>query len=286
MADTVLVAGSLHYDIVVETDHLPVIDETAVGTRWFPKFGGKGGNQSVAARGAGVPVRMLGAVGDDAFGAFLRARLTEAGVDDRFVRQVATASGMSVATVLPNGGYAATIVSGANLTISADDLARDEVWSGIGLVVLQNEMPPGANLAALREARRRRITTVLNAAPYRALAPELAGLVDILIVNAVEAEMMGTPAVVDLATAAHAAKSLAQRFARVIVTAGAHGLSAIDTSGSTVEIAAEKVKVISTHGAGDAFVGALAASLITGHDLATACHHASTAAARHVSTAL
>ena len=48
----VLVVGSLHYDIVVEADHLPRRDETGVGHRWFPKFGGKGGNQAVAVRPA------------------------------------------------------------------------------------------------------------------------------------------------------------------------------------------------------------------------------------------
>ena len=285
MKDTVLVAGSLHYDIVVETSHLPVVDETGVGTGWYPKFGGKGGNQAIAARKAGAKARMIGAVGQDEFGLFLRAQLTLAGVDDRFVRTAATGSGMSVATVLPNGDYAATIVSGANLTISAEDVARDEVWAGVGLLVLQNEMPQGANLAAAMEARRRGTRTVLNAAPYRALSPDLAGLVDILIVNAVEAGMMGTAAVTDLASAAVAAKSLVRRFDRVIVTAGSHGLAAIDGDGAAVVIAAEKVTAVSSHGAGDAFVGALAASLVAGHDLRAACQHASAAAARHVSAA-
>ena len=44
----VMVVGSLHYDIIVEADHLPRMDETAIGTRWYPKFGGKGGNQGPA----------------------------------------------------------------------------------------------------------------------------------------------------------------------------------------------------------------------------------------------
>ena len=60
---TVLVVGSLHYDIMVKADHLPRKDETAVGSLWYPKFGGKGGNQAVAVARAGVPCRMFGAVG-------------------------------------------------------------------------------------------------------------------------------------------------------------------------------------------------------------------------------
>lgn len=279
---TVLVAGSLHYDIMVETDHLPRVDETAIGTRWYPKFGGKGGNQAVSARKQGAPSRMLGAVGNDEFGQFLRARLVAGGVEDRFVRQTDTASGMSVAMMLPNGDYAATIVSGANLTISAADLSQDAVWQDVGLLVLQNEMPEAANLAAATEARQRGLRTVLNAAPYRPLSPDFAKLVDILVVNAIEAEMMGAEKVCCLPSAADAARKLADRFATVIVTAGAHGLAAFADTDEELVLPAEKITVVSSHGAGDAFIGALAAALVSGADLATACRAASTAAARHV----
>ncbi len=283
MADTVLVAGSLHYDIIVETDHLPAIDETGIGTRWYPKFGGKGGNQAVAVRRQGVAARMLGAVGGDAFGAYLRAALTAAGVDDRFVRETDTGSGMSVALMLPNGDYAATIVSGANLTISAQDVAQETLWADVRLLVLQNEMLESANIAAAAAARRRNIRTVLNAAPYRPLSPEFSALVDILVVNAVEAEMMGMAKVTDLVSAAGAAKRLADQFESVIVTAGSHGLAAFSAEDEEIAIPAEKVAVVSSHGAGDAFIGALAACLVRGCDLKTACGQASGAAARHVS---
>ena len=54
-----LTIGSLHYDIMVEAEHLPRPDETAIGSRWYPKFGGKGGNQAVAAAKAGAESRMI-----------------------------------------------------------------------------------------------------------------------------------------------------------------------------------------------------------------------------------
>ena len=41
-APIALIVGSLHYDIMVEASHLPRKDETAVGSKWYPKFGGKG----------------------------------------------------------------------------------------------------------------------------------------------------------------------------------------------------------------------------------------------------
>ncbi len=281
---TVLTVGSLHYDIMVAAPHLPRRDETAVGTAWFPKFGGKGGNQAVAAARAGAPSRMVGAVGRDDFGGFLRGALRAAGVDDRRVATLPDAgSGMSVAIVDPGGDYAATIVSGANQRIDPAVLAQDALWADVGLVVLQNEIPESVNLAACREARRRGIRTVLNAAPARALPAALIPLIDILVVNAVEAEMMGTPVVDSLPAAEAAAQRLADRFAAVIVTAGALGLAGIGPDGTAFRIPARPVPVVSSHGAGDAFIGTLAAALLQGADLAQAADRAALAAARHVS---
>jgi ribokinase len=278
-----LTIGSLHYDIMVEADHLPRPDETAIGARWYPKFGGKGGNQAVAAAKAGATSRMIGAVGEDDFGRFLRANLTQGGVEDRFIATIpAVGSGMSVAIVDGAGDYAATIVSGANLHLSAASLANDAAWDGVGLLILQNEVPEAINLEAANQAHKRAIPTLLNAAPFRALGAAFRALIDILVVNAVEAEMMGTGPVTDLASAARAAQDLAARGKTVIVTAGGAGLAAVGSDGAELQVAAEKVKVVSSHGAGDAFIGALAVQLADGARLEMACRAASQAAARHV----
>jgi ribokinase len=279
----VLVVGSLHYDIVVEADHLPRRDETAVGSRWFPKFGGKGGNQAVAAQRHGARARMVGAVGDDDFGSFLRRGLTSAGVDDRFVAECrGIGSGMSVAIVDEAGDYAATIVSGANLRITAAAVRDPAVWENVGLLVLQNEIPELVNIAAATEASRRGVRTLLNAAPCRDLSPGFRELVDIFVVNSVEAEMMGADRVCDLHSAADAARRLATQFETVIVTAGSKGLAAWTPADELLQVPAEKVTAVSSHGAGDAFIGALSAMLARGAGLEAACRAASVAAARHV----
>ena len=280
----VLTVGSLHYDIMVDADHLPRKDETAIGSRWFPKFGGKGGNQAVSAAKAGIESRMVGAVGNDHFGSFLRTNLLKGGVDDRFIATVPdVGSGMSVAIQDAAGDYAATIVSGANLHIAATALAHDAVWAGVSVLILQNEVTEATNLAAAREARKRGVKTVLNAAPWRPLGAEFCGLVDILVVNAVEAEMMGTQPVCSLPSAAEAAKRLADQFETVIVTAGSIGLAAWGAHNEGLQIPAQKVQVVSSHGAGDAFIGALAAQIANTAPLEQACRAASAAAARHVS---
>ncbi len=279
----VLVVGSLHYDVMVEADHLPRADETAVGSRWYPKFGGKGGNQAVAAQAAGARGRMFGAVGRDGFGAFMLEALDRGGVDRRFVAELdGVGSGMSVAIQDAAGTYAATIVSGANLLVDAGALEAAALWQDVKVLVLQNEVPAGVNLAAARAARERGVRVVLNAAPAREVARELRALVDVLVVNAVEAEMFGAGEVGDLASALAAARHLAAQYDSVVVTAGAEGLAAWTLDDVQITLPARKVRVSSTHGAGDCFTGTLAAALAMGQDLAVACARASEAAALHV----
>ncbi len=284
MPATILVVGSLHYDIMVEADHLPGRDETAVGTRWFPKFGGKGGNQAVAVARGGGQARMLGAVGTDDFGQFLRDRLHKAGVDASHVEVLSdVGSGMSVAIVDKAGDYAAAIVSGANRQIAPVRLENGTVWADVALLVLQNEVPEAVNLAAARGARARGIPVLLNAAPARVLTRDLSALVDVLVVNSVEAAMMGTDPVTDLDSAATAAGQLGRSYPSVVVTAGGNGLAAVTGQGVSFCLRAEPVEVVSTHGAGDCFTGVLAVSLAGGARLEEACETAAHAAARHVS---
>ena len=223
----VLIVGSLHYDIMVEADHLPRREKTAIGTRWCPKFGGKGGNQAVVAARAGAVSRMAGAIGDDGFGDHVRAHLRKGGVQDHVVVTLpGVASGLSVAIQDARGDYVATIVSGANGLILPDAVVQTDLWQDVGLLILQNEVPEAINIAAAHGARSRGIPTLLNAAPWRPLSTELRGLIDILVVNAVNAAMMGTGPVTSLATASDAARHLSAHFKTVIVTAGASGLAA------------------------------------------------------------
>ena len=280
---TVLVVGSLHYDIMVDAPHLPQRDETVAGSRWYPKFGGKGGNQAVAAARTGAVSRMVGAVGQDDFGVFLRAALCQGKVDDHYVRTVSgIGSGISVAIADAAGDYAAVIVSGSNLAIDPLDLQEEAVWHGVGVLVLQNEISEAINLAAALEARRRGVQVVLNAAPMRVLSAGFAKLVDVLVVNAVEAEMLGAGAVGTLGDATIAAALLARQFPAVVVTAGGAGLAAFEARGGGFSIPAEKIIVQSTHGAGDVFTGTLAATLAAGGGLEAACRAGSQAAAAHV----
>jgi ribokinase len=281
----VVVVGSLHYDIMVDAPDRPRKGETVTGYAWRPKFGGKGGNQAVAAAKAGAEARMAGAVGDDEFGRFLLAALSAGGIDGSRVAHLPKAgSGMSVAISDASGDYGAVIVSGANLLVDPTALSDPGLWQDARALILQNEMPDAINVAAARAARTAGATVCLNAAPYRPLSAELASLVDLLVVNAIEAEELGGVAVTDLASAAAAAAALAGPFPSVVVTAGGDGVAGMRRGEEPVVLPALPVTLVSTHGAGDVFVGALVTALAAGHSFAECLRSANAAAATHVST--
>jgi ribokinase len=281
----VVVVGSLHYDIMVDAPDRPRKGETVTGYSWRPKFGGKGGNQAVAAAKAGAEARMAGAVGTDEFGRFLLDALSAGGVDaSRVARLPSTASGMSVAISDASGDYGAVIVSGANLLVDPTNFTEPGLWQDARALILQNEMPDAINISAARAARTAGAMVCLNAAPYRPLSADLAALVDLLVVNAIEAEELGGLAVTDLASAAAAAQVLAREFPSVVVTAGGEGVAGMRRGEEPVVLPALRVKLVSTHGAGDAFVGALVTALAAGRSFAECLRSANAAAAAHVST--
>lgn len=275
---SVFVLGSLHLDVVVEAPRLPRLDETLAGQAVAYRFGGKGGNQAVAAARMGARVAMAGAVGSDAFAATLLAGLDAAGVDRSRVVRRSGASGMSVAILDTQGAYGAVIVSAANLSVTGAEPPPADTR----VLLLQNEVPEAANLAAARAARDLGARVLLNAAPARPVAPELLALTDLLVVNRGEAAALtGLP---EDAPEAAALALLGSGPAQVVVTLGAQGLHCRCRDDEALTLPAAQVAAVSSHGAGDAFLGALAARLDAGDGLRDALVFAQAAAALTVAT--
>ena len=282
----VIVCGSLHLDVMVASPHLPRLDETVAGSAWGMKCGGKGGNQAVMPARMGARTAMIGRIGADDFGMRLRANLEAAGVDHSCVETDAVAgSGMSVAILDAQGDYGAVIVSGSNLKMDPEQTAEQFVkLGGSKVLLLQNEIPEAVNLAIATTARMHGALVVLNAAPARPTNTPLMDHVDVLVVNRIEAEMLSGQPVTDIASATSAITLLGGGKRDVIVTLGGEGLVFQAKGAEPQSLAPHKIKVASTHGAGDCFLGALAIKLADGASLAQACETANRIAAHFVST--
>src|SRR5438045_1809855 len=114
----VVVIGSANIDLVATAPTLPRPGETVLGHDFVQVPGGKGANQAIAAVRAGAEVTFVGAIGSDAFGVTLRARLTASGVDTSLLRVVYGASGVALIVVDGTGENAIVVAPGANAALT------------------------------------------------------------------------------------------------------------------------------------------------------------------------
>jgi len=279
----VVVVGSTNTDMTVRVPRLPTPGETVTGGGFRVTGGGKGANQAVAAARAGAPVVFVTALGTDDIGDRAVESLAAEGIDLRFVRRVAGASGIALILVDDAGENVIAVAPGANAELRPDDVAPLEAILEPGdAVLVQLEIPLPAVEAAVDLARRRHARLILNPAPARPLPDALLGAVSLLTPNEHEA---ATLAGVDAAAADGPARAAAALRARgvpdVLITLGAAGVYVAGPSGAT-HLPAFAVDAVDTTAAGDVFNGALAVALIERRPLVAAARFASAAAALSV----
>ncbi|WP_332824018.1 ribokinase [Ramlibacter sp.] len=262
MTPEIVVFGSMNMDLVVRVARAPRGGETLHGLSFFTNPGGKGANQAVACARQGARVAMVGCVGEDDFGKTLRNALAADGIAVAHVRAAEASTGVAVVMVDAAGENRITIVPGANDLLKADP----EALAG-QFLLLQCEVPMAEVVLAARAMRAKGATVVMNPAPVCRLPDELWSLIDILVMNEIEAaELAGRP-VADPAGAAAAAYSLRRRGpSTAIVTLGSQGVVVADDSGCR-HFPALAVQVVDTTAAGDTFIGALCAARVAGHSM-------------------
>jgi ribokinase len=265
----IVVFGSINLDFLYRVDRLPGPGETVLAASAATAAGGKGANQALAARRAGADVLLAGSVGRDANADPALALLDAGGVDLARVARLEAPTGTGFVTVDAAGRNQIVVASGANAVASADLLA-DYAWSRRDILLLQCEMQPAETLSAARQARAGGARIVLNAAPARPIDAGLLGLLDVLVVNEHEAATLAAalqwPSTDASAFVAHAAQSLGLACIATLGEAGA--VAAFEDR--RIALPALPVRVVDTVGAGDAFVGALAAGLAAGDSLEAA----------------
>ena len=272
----IVVFGSSVMDVLMAMPRLPLAGETVLANGYEIRPGGKGANQAVAAVRAGGLVNFFGAVGDDSFGRELLRSLEEEGLEPDGVTVVSEPSAAAVVLVGPDGGNQIAIAPGANLAASAD-LVPDGLLGPDALVVLQMETRPEENWRLLERARALGARTLLNLAPAQPVPRHMLPLVDILVVNEVEAAALAAQTEVRESDPAAIAAALRQiSGGAVIITLGPAGSIAALPEG-IARVPALAVDVVDTTGAGDTYVGALSAALDGGFSWSDALYRASVA---------
>ena len=277
----IVVVGSINIDLVAAAERIPIAGETVLGTDFHINPGGKGANQAVAIARLGYPVRMIGRLGDDVFGAQLRTHLVNEGVDLTGVSAAQASSGVAAIAVSASGENSIVVIQGANALLTPEYLeANARIVRSAGLVLTQLEIPQETVNYLAEICSREKIPLILDPAPARELPPSLLERIQWFTPNEVEAEFFigkGDGAAADPARAA--GRVLRQGVRGVVLKLGARGAYLASATGLNQAISPFSVAATDTTAAGDAFNGAFAAGLMLGKGPLESARFAAAAAA-------
>lgn len=253
-----MVVGSANVDLAASVTRLPSPGETVMGGALERSAGGKGANQAIAARRAGVRVHLLAAIGTRDPGDWLVQEIRAQGIGVEHIVRPDGPPGTALVVTDDGGENQIVVCPGANAQAGADLLERVQHLRP-DVVLVQCEIPEKTVAAALRHGRKIGAVTIVNAAPATPFALSVIGFADVAVVNEHEyASLLGRPFV---ETARRAPGSPA-----MVVTLGGRGAAILDGDRPRF-VPAPRVEVVDSVAAGDAFCGVLAASLAQRHPL-------------------
>ena len=282
----VAVVGSINADLAAFGSPLPRPGETVIGTEFSLVLGGKGANQAIAAARAGAPTYMIGAVGDDLFSDLTLGALADEGVEVTAVRIMDGSTGIAHIRVdALSAQNDIMIIPNANHRLSPDDVEgslralRDDV----SVVLVQLEIPLTVVQRVAEVCHDCELRLVLDPAPAQPMPPEVWRGVSMVTPNELEAEVLTGIAVTDRSSAELAARwFLDHGVAIAVITRGEDGALVIGPDGIE-EYPAFPATPVDTTAAGDAFAGALGASLARDASLTEALRRGLAAGALAVS---
>jgi ribokinase len=284
MSSPIIVFGSINMDLVVYTDKQPAKGETILGNSFETFQGGKGANQAVAVSRLGIPVSLIGKVGNDVFGEELLENLNSEQVDTSMVERYEGPSGVAFIYVFEETSENQIIViSGSNEQVKSNQISDKEL-SASDVLISQLEVPPSEIEDLFIRAKNTGTYRILNTAPALKISKNLIHESDLLVMNESELENL-TERTVDRQNAdsiGQAVKDLNLSTTQsIVVTLGSKGVY-VHANQKGQFIDGHKVEALDTTGSGDCFIGALASQYLESNDLLDSVKFANKAAALSV----
>ncbi|MBP2075818.1 ribokinase [Oceanobacillus polygoni] len=265
----ITVVGSINMDLVVQTNHVPEIGETKLGTSFSTYFGGKGANQVVSIARLGKEAQMIGACGTDGYGEKALALLKQENVKTENVFLFPNETTGIATIIVSEADNRIIVVPGANNLLTCNEIERvkqEIVQSEI--VVIQLEIPSETVHAVLEICKQHDVPVVLNPAPVDNFKEEFIELATYLTPN--ESECISI-------FGGNMEQSLELYPNKLIVTLGDQGARYYDGE-KHIFIKGFQTTPLDTTGAGDTFNGSFAFALAEGMGIQEAVRFANASA--------
>ena len=276
------VIGSFAVGLTLRAPRFPVKGETLIGSDFDMGPGGKGSNQAVGAARLGAESHLVAVLGADLFGDLAVKLYQQEGVGTAYLRRTAERNtGVGFITLNAEGDNHIVLDMGANHLFTPEDVDRAQALIAESDVVLSVlEIAPATAARGMALARRHGALSILNPAPAQPLADDLLAQVDVLTPNETELRIILGLAPDDLTDTLELAHRLQKRGVKhLVVTRGGEGALIITADGAVEHVPGQKVNVVDTTGAGDAFTCALGVALAEGQPLTEAVRFATYAGA-------
>lgn len=183
----IIVVGSSSIDLVLETDKLPLPNETVLAVNSESYFGGKGANQAVGTARLGASVYFIGCVGMDPLGQQIMRNLVGEGVNVGFVHETDKESTGTAYVTTSEGNAAIVVVPAANkyLNISHIDEA-DRYFHTSDLVLVQLEVSMDVVEYTVKKAKKYGKKVGLYASPAMRVNDAILEQVDFIVAKSNE----------------------------------------------------------------------------------------------------
>ncbi|MCH5584298.1 ribokinase [Shimazuella sp. AN120528] len=266
----IVIIGSMNMDLVVITSRRAHPGETIFGEEFLTVPGGKGANQAVAAARLGAKVHMVGAVGNDSFGASIFQNLKKEGINTTNIQVLSDESTGTAHITVAEGDNTIIVIPAANARLSVDIIQSiRKLIEDASIVILQLEVPLTTVAYAIDLCNELQTPVLLNPAPAQALPKDMIDKATYLTPNEHEAKILFPDDELEAVLKKYPNK--------LIVTEGEKGVRFYDGE-QLIHVPARNVEVVDTTGAGDTFNAAFAIGLTKGYKLKEAIEFANLAA--------
>lgn len=265
----ILVFGSFNVDLVARTPHMPLPGETVDGTAFSMGPGGKGFNQCIAAGKSGGNPIMAAKIGNDSFGEIALQKLKEVNLPVEYIiKEDTLPTGTAIIMVEETSSQNVIVInSGANGSFNDKDFEYlAPAFEKCDFLLTQLETNIDAMEKAIKIAKEKGATIILNPAPVKEFSKELYSMIDVITPNEIEATILTGVEIKTPEDAVEASNVFFDRgVKKVIITLGKMGVLAATPTEHKIYKNYD-VKVVDTTGAGDAFNGGFVTALSEGKD--------------------